>query len=256
MYRFYIEGASLEKSFQNGGLFVLDKPEVIHQLRHVFRSRAGEEIILFDGDGYDYIGEVTGVGDRKSKKFGAGVIRVSEKGAGVESMHIQLKEKLKNSFVSNKILILNQSILKKDNFELVTEKATELGVSKIVPIISERSEKKGINEDRIKKISVEATEQCGRNLPPEILKILSLKDMLEKDSGFKIAFHLEGEPFHKEILKEKSNQPISIYIGPEGGWSENDLKTLGDHQVKILTMGAMTLRAETAAIAACTLILL
>jgi len=241
--RFYIPNGNLGKHFEKFETFLISNENIIHQIRTVFRFQGREEIILFDGGEYDFLCEIEDDNKKISRRH--------------EPIKINVKEKIKNKTNSKIEIILFQSLIKKDNFELVAQKATELGASKIVPVISERSEKKAINLERIKKIMIEATEQSGRSKIPSICAAVSLSDSFKSSSNLKFALNLEGQWFHNVIGGLKNNkEPVSIFIGPEGGWSDNDLKILKENSVEIVSLGEGVLRSETAAIAILSLLLL
>ena len=121
------------------------------------------------------------------------------------------------------------------------------------PIISERSEKKSVNFERAGKIIKEASEQSGRGSLPRIEQLANLEDALNNDF-VSIAFHPTSDKFNKDDFgKEKA---FGIFIGPEGGWSDRELKMFKEKEIKILSLGPQILRAETAAIAISSLLLL
>src|SRR5665213_2273877 len=128
---------------------------------------------------------------------------------------------------------LASAVVKKDTFEWIAEKATELGVSHIVPIMAERSEKKSLNMERLEKIIIEASEQSGRGDVPKIHPIVALPESFQyirgqdKD-GQMIAFHTEGD-FVQGLPLYKG--PTAVFIGPEGGWSEREIEAF--HKEKI-----------------------
>lgn len=153
----------------------------------------------------------------------------------------------------DKEIILCQSIIKKDKMEWVAEKATELGVSKIIPILSERSEKKNIDLKRLRKIMIEASEQCGRADVPEVGEIMNLESSIKNYGENAVFLDSSGVSIHKSnFLNLKS-----IFIGPEGGWSESEIERFkeanlpaGRAGMERLSLGKLTFRSETAAIAA------
>jgi 16S rRNA (uracil1498-N3)-methyltransferase len=152
-------------------------------------------------------------------------------------------------------IFLFQSIIKKDKFEWVVEKATELGVTDIVPVLAERSEKKDLNIERLRKIAIEASEQCGRGDVPMISTARrGLDECLTTDCQ-KMVLHLEGENFitAKRSLEE-GDGPIGVFIGPEGGWSPDEVEMFHKNNVPIYSLGKQVLRAETAAIATLSLV--
>jgi 16S rRNA (uracil1498-N3)-methyltransferase len=137
------------------------------------------------------------------------------------------------------------SILKRENFELVVQKATELGVSRIIPIIAERTVKTGLKMERLKAIAKEATEQSGRGVVPDISEPMSLTDALALP-GHKLFFHT-GTQAHPAL----SSDPALLFIGPEGGWSDRDVAAAVSAGCQVCSLGKRTLRGETAAIVAC-----
>jgi len=202
----------------------------------------GSEVILFDGSGMEFDVVIEKLSNRE-----AAIRLVSERKGIVPKSP---------STGSGRDITLYISLIKKDKLEWVVEKATELGVSKIVPIISERSEKKGFNLERARKIAIEASEQCGRADVPEIGEVVSLDETLEKAENV-VVFDSSGTPPASQSLgtlplikvREDGN-PTSIFIGPEGGWSEKEMERFKDSNMEILSLGKLTLRAETAAVVA------
>ena len=155
-----------------------------------------------------------------------------------------VKEKT-TALLQKKKVFLIQSIIKKDKFEWIAQKATELGVTDIIPVISERSEKRGLDEKRLQKIIIEATEQSGWGRVPTLHEITSLEEVLQKLEGQKVsvyALDMDGTAYEKE------QGSVAICIGPEGGWGEQDKKICEKYSVKSISIGESVLRAETAAI--------
>lgn len=226
--------------------------DLVHQIRRVFRMKEGDHIILFNGTGFDYECKIDGFGDG-SKISSNNCIRlhvISTKRSRINPQHK---------------IFLCASVIKKDKFEWIVEKATELGVTDIVPVVSHRSEKKSLNRTRLEKISVEASEQCGRGTIPMIYPVMGVADVaafLEKEHGRegevnKLAFHTEGERFGggraSKIFREESD--LAIFIGPEGGWSDEEIAMFHRQGIRILTLGDQILRAETAAVSALSLLM-
>ena len=230
LHRFYL------KNLITGDTFDITDRDLIHQWRSVFRYNVGSQVILFDGSGTEYLCMISSLRNL---------------GATVEV--IQKKKMEKNA---RKNLWLCLSIIKKDNFELVVEKATELGVTNIVPVLSERSEKKNLNMERLQKIAIESSEQSGRGDIPIIHEVVELSDLIKNDKlpKEKIVLHPEGE-YIGEFL-EKNPRELAIFIGPEGGWSDREMKEFSEHNILAISLGSQILRAETAAIAVSSLLLL
>ncbi|MDP2684790.1 MAG: RsmE family RNA methyltransferase [bacterium] len=163
---------------------------------------------------------------------------------------------------TNKNITLYQALLKKDNFEWVLQKCTELGVNKIVPIVTDNTIIREISKNkmaRYEKIVVEATEQCGGHKPPTISEAIKFDNIIKEISqqpGIKI-IPWEGEKTTKiyNIYKSDENE-YHIIIGPEGGFSTSEIKMATENNITPVSLGTRILRAETAAIATVCLILL
>lgn len=201
--------------------------EIIKQVRNVLRMEPGETIILFDGKGME-----------------AEVVIESINSQAIVC-NIVSKKKLEEI---GKSVSLYLAILKKENFELSVQKAVECGVSKIIPVITERTVKTGLNMERINKIIREAAEQCGRGLLPEILPTMSFPDALVDGGGSdeKTIFHLVKE----EYAPNRNAKSASIFIGPEGGFTDKEIELAKNSGYSVVSLGALTLRGETAAIVA------
>lgn len=215
---------------------VINDVSLIKQWTNVFRYTINDLVILFNGDGNDTTFSIVSI-DKKEC--------------------VLTRTEQMPSFIPNKKVTLFLSCIKKDNFELVAQKVTEIGVTSIVPIISERSEKKNLNHERLKKIVIEASEQCGRGDIPVISSIVSLEESLAKVlkdlSTTSIVLQMNGSSW-KDFITQKSKDGISslnLFIGPEGGWSPSEEALFKEHLVIPVSLGETVLRAETAAILAC-----
>jgi len=146
--------------------------------------------------------------------------------------------------------------VKKTSMEIILQKATELGIAKIIPIISERTEVKDLNIERAKKIVVEATEQSNQLNVPDIEEPQKLKDFINSLDGntnlFFADINTEKKIDNKIIEKSKK---ISVLIGPEGDFSPNEREMiLARDNVISFSLSKNILRTETAAISALSLI--
>ena len=203
-------------------------PEVVGQIRNVLKLKAGEQVLLCDGEMNEVIAEILAIGKE--------VIKVKV-----------IKEQRNENEPLRKVM-LYCAILKRENFELVVQKATEIGVAEIVPVITRRTVKLALKQERLEKIIKEAAEQSGRGVVPKLHEPIEFEKAVEqvKDKQ-NILFDSSGS-----IPASSSQLPasIAIWIGPEGGFDETEIaaaKTAGFH---IATLGKLTLRAETAAIVA------
>ena len=172
-----------------------------------------------------------------------------------ERVEVKFLKKVKEPQKKNKIE-LAICLVKKNPMEIILQKATELGVSKIIPIISERTEVKELNYDRAKKIVIEATEQSNQMFPPEILKVVKLKDFLKNlDQTTKLLF---GDVNSKDNLSTenfKNLKSLTVLIGPEGDFSPSEREfILSFSQVMPFTISKNILRSDTAVISAISLV--
>ena len=147
-------------------------------------------------------------------------------------------------------------LVKKNPMETILQKATELGVSKITPIISERTEVKELNLERAKKIIIEATEQSNQLTPPQISKTTNLKDFLKDlDSSTRLLFADVNSKYKLETEDIKKRQSVSVLVGPEGDFSPREreqILTLSN--LTSFTLSRNILRTDTAVISAISLV--
>ncbi|MDD6366216.1 MAG: RsmE family RNA methyltransferase [Stecheria intestinalis] len=155
---------------------------------------------------------------------------------------------------------LAQALIRREKMELILQKAAELGVTRIVPfessrcVVHARSEKADRQKERWNSILQEASEQCKRNRIPELENICSFGQLSGYSSELNLAAYENAygtSPFLLEVLKPAS---ITIVIGPEGGFSEEENAALNQMGFSSISLGSRILRAETAAISACALI--
>ena len=209
-------------------------PSLINQLRNVLRLHHGDKVILLDNSGSEFHVELVSFSPKM--------------------IHAKILKTEKNKNIPKREVTLFQSLLKKDKLEWVFEKGTELGVSRFAPALSERSEKKSFNVERAEKIIREAAEQSGRGTLPALHKVQNLKELMELSAKSPVAFHTEGEKIPDIFLS--SHEPVSIFIGPEGGWTEKEITFFKSKNIPIYCLGTQVLRAETAAVSALSLFLL
>lgn len=161
----------------------------------------------------------------------------------------------------NMNLTLYQSLLKRENFEIVIQKTTELGIKRIVPIVTSRTviTNPAINKlNRWQKIAESATLQSGRAVVPEVSDILDIKGLISAISEHdKVFMFYEKLDVLRCSVKPKllNKKNIGIIIGPEGGFSPAEVEELRGQRVEFMTLGPRILRAETAAITAVSIIM-
>ncbi|MES2215722.1 MAG: RsmE family RNA methyltransferase [Patescibacteria group bacterium] len=236
LHRFYTT-----EELAPGKQITIDSAELCNQVRRVFRLKTGDEIILFNGTGFDYLVKIANYNDSGKMTHDNSMV-----------VDIDTAPPTRSRFQPDRKVFLYAAVVKKDTFEWIVEKATELGVTDIIPVMAERSEKKNLNEERLKKISIEASEQSGRGDVPVIHSIISLEDSVAQvASGNKIqtvVFHIDGEKFSRDSISK--NEPVACFIGPEGGWSEREVELFHKNGLQMRSLGTQVLRAETAVIAA------
>lgn len=202
-----------------------------HYLRSVLRVKQGTELFVFDG---------------QNGEFSAVVSVLEKKDAQIQICRL-LKEQPEQRDVR-----LYFSPLKRDCTEMVVEKATELGVTQIVPVITEYTSVKHVNTARLRLIAVEACEQCRRLDVPEITEPVLLKDLLAEQNETKpLLIHLDETGRGKRATEVFENlTAVSFLVGPEGGFSEKERALIAKTpHTTGMDLGERILRAETAAIA-------
>lgn len=230
MRRFYAP----RENFRNEEI-VLGSDETRH-LRSVLRLGAGERIAVFDGAGAEFVCLI------KSIKKNETVLEI-------------LREVPVETFESKLDLILAAAPIKGDKFDLVIQKAVELGVSEFVPVLTARCDVKIKNpekkSERWRKIIVEASKQTGRAALMRIGEPTEFEFFAQNASGAKILFSERGgESFESIEASEEFQKPgkITAAIGSEGGWEEREIDFAGSLGFRIVTLGTRILRAETAVI--------
>jgi 16S rRNA (uracil1498-N3)-methyltransferase len=149
------------------------------------------------------------------------------------------------------------AVFKFDRMEWAIEKCTELGVSRIVPVIAKRTDShlsaaSAKRVERWRRIAMQAAEQSRRASPPEIMMPVKFGDAILPPYGLRIVLaESEEQTFLRDVLKRDADgSPVSLAVGPEGGWTEDELKAFRDAEWVSASLGETILRAETAAIAA------
>ena len=226
---------------QNVTSDLITRSSATAQWKKVFRFGPGDCVILFDGTGKDFTCEILEYKGENGKEEEETVLKI-----------IEVRE---NNVKPVRNVSLFASIVKKDTFEWIAEKATELGVSDITPVIAERSEKKNLNMERLEKITVEASEQSGRGTVPTVRQAVPFFDAVGKvlaESAKRkqpaVAFDPSGIKFSQKAFEALAD--VAVFIGPEGGWSSDELAAFKKADIPVLSLGPQILRAETAVVSA------
>jgi len=212
--------------------------------RDVLRLTCGDEVFVFDGEGREYRCAVMEVTSR--------------------TMTVDIAEEVEPAKPESRLdLTLGIALLKSEKFDLVVQKATELGVTRVVPLLTERADVR-IREpqdakrklERWQRIALESAKQCGRARLMTIDEPVNFADALSEfrktELGIMFA-ERSGEPLN-ETLGAKPAKSIAALIGPEGGWADEEIEQARASHWKIVTLGGRILRAETAAIAVAVLL--
>jgi len=231
MSRFYVPTPQIEK-----GMLRIEGDEVKH-IRRVLRLKAGDEIIVFDSLGKEY------------------------KGMIIKETISSVVIKIQNIFLSKRDspldVTLAQSLLKGEKMDYLIQKATELGVKEIIPFFSSRSvpllEKSGRlkRHHRWGRIAIEASKQCGRGVVPKIESLQDYSEMLQIASPGSLRLILwerEGGRLKEVLERSKEKTRIFFIIGPEGGFSQEEVEEAKRSGFIPVTLGRRILRAETASL--------
>ena len=224
MRRFYAPKENFDKD-----KITLSLEETRH-LRDVLRLSEGANINIFDGAGKEFLCEIETIARKES------VLKI-------------IKEVAPVSPESELDLTLAVALLKGEKFDLVLQKAVELGVTKFIPMNTKRSDVKLKDSEkktgRWQKIALEAAKQCGRaklmqiELPQEFTK------SIKSSEGAKVLFSERNGTVFANLKPDKK---ITAFIGPEGGWDDSELEFAASNGCQIITLGGRILRAETAVI--------
>jgi 16S rRNA (uracil1498-N3)-methyltransferase len=230
MRRFYAPQQNI-----SGSRITLDVDETRH-LRDVLRLKIGDAASVFDGGGNEFACMIESIQKKQSILNIVGLVEAPAAESPLD-------------------LTLAVSLLKGEKFDLVAQKAVELGVIMLVPIETVRSDARaGDGEkrrDRWQKIALGATKQCGRSKLMQIAKPISFKEFAnttEKPAYF--FTERGGSPFPKAVAEQK----ITAVIGPEGGWEDSEIDLARQCGFELVTLGRRILRAETAAISVAALL--
>jgi 16S rRNA (uracil1498-N3)-methyltransferase len=234
-HRFYATPSQSDRSS-----ITLDSDES-HHLSRVLRLGEGARVFVFDGIGNEWECEVS---------------RVS-RGA----VELNLIRRLDDVVESPLNLTLAQALIKGDKFDWVVQKATEFGVTRIVPLITDHSEPRSAGDradrrlERWRRIAHESVKQCGRRKQVEITDPANFADFCQIEAGKSNLIFSErgGLKLRDVVAKLGSISQLGLFVAPEGGWSESEMQLSGKSGFIPVHLGSRILRTETAAIAAVTL---
>ncbi len=227
----------------SGDTILVTGQEAKH-ISRVLRMQEGDMLILFDGSGMEYLCRISGMEE--------------------EGVTVCVEEKKQSDRELPVNITLCQAVIKSDHLDYVVQKCTEAGVFAFLPFLSERCVKRPDEKsahklwEKEKRVALEAAKQCGRARVPEVSRILSFEELkaeVLQAKGLKLlAYENEKNTTIKEVLKQNPAQDILLIIGPEGGFSEREVRGLCEAGAVACTLGKLILRAETAGLVAAAMI--
>jgi len=231
-YRFYAPPLSF------AGVSVKLDADEAHHLTRVLRLGSGARVFVFDGEGGEYECEVARIAKHE--------------------VELNLLRRLDDAVESPLQLTLAQALIKGDKFDWVIQKATELGVTRIVPLVTDHADVKRAEEragqrlQRWRRISLEALKQCGRRRLVEICEPAPFDDFCGSTARSACLIFSErgGESLAEVSAKLRDVNQLSLCVASEGGWSDHELRKAASCDFTPVSLGTRTLRTETAAIVA------
>ncbi|MBI4468631.1 MAG: 16S rRNA (uracil(1498)-N(3))-methyltransferase [Acidobacteria bacterium] len=218
--------------------------EQSHHLARVLRLGIGDEVEVFDGEDHVYRCTVLQIDGGKTK--------------------LSIDARLSKSAEAPVRITLAQALVKGEKFDWIVQKATELGVSSIVPLATEHADLRlGADQaarrvERWQRISLEALKQCGRSRLVSFTLPLSPQDYVSsrspEDGPMLVFTERGGLPLPELLHGQREPERFAVVIGPEGGWGESERSLLQAHNGRFVTLGPRILRTETAAVAALSLL--
>ena len=212
-------------------------PDAVNHLVNVLRLKSEHPIVLFNGDGNEYSAQLLQVEKRRAV-------------ASVDA-------KLSISVESSLSIHLGQGVSRGDRMEWVIQKAVELGVTEITPILTERCTVK-LNEQRWEKklqqwqkVVISACEQCGRNTLPVLHPVTDMQEWISQSTGqLRLTLHPKAEKSARHLSLPSAG--VRLLIGPEGGFAESEVYATEQAGFQTIQLGPRVLRTETAALASIT----
>ncbi|HOC37852.1 MAG TPA: 16S rRNA (uracil(1498)-N(3))-methyltransferase [Thermodesulfobacteriota bacterium] len=212
--------------------------ESLRKMRTVLRMRPHDHLVVFDGSGNEYHCEIVSLSQKESE---LAIIRKEQ----------PLSE-------PSQEIILGQALPKADKMAFIIQKAVELGISAVFPILTERTVPRydpgrlQAKIQRWQKVALEASQQSGRVLVPEVKPVMPFDSIvtLPDSDSLKIILHKESNarPLKAILQMSSRRQPIFVLIGPEGGFTPEEIALASGHGFEVASLGSRTLRTETVAL--------
>ena len=210
----------------------------VHYLINVMRKKIDDSILVFNSVNGEFLAKISEIYKN--------------------TIIIDIIKKVRDVKIENDIWLLFAPV-KKSPTEYIVQKATELGVSKIIPIITERTITKNLNLNRMQDIAIESSEQCDRITIPEICAVKKLRDLIHNWDNDRIIFFCDETKRNNDVVKIdfqnlSTKSFAAILVGPEGGFSANETNYLREKKfIRPIDLGPRILRSDTAVIAALSL---
>jgi len=209
------------------------------QHRHlstVLRARVGDQVVLCNGDGFDYMGIIQSI----QKNF----------------TNIKVIKKVENLAEPTFVVDLFFGVLKSsDKIDFIIQKSVELGVARLIPFVSHNTVAKDVNNNRLQKISNEALKQCGRSNKVMVEKTIDFDQMIDRLKEYDLvlwayenANQTDDISTVWQTVQSSVDKKIALIVGSEGGFTDSEVDTFKQKEIKPITLGKRILRAETACI--------
>lgn len=222
LHRFFDDFNEKEK------YIVITSSNVVHQLTHVLRIKKQEKFILCNGKGKEVLVQVRDI--HKT------------------NIEVEVIETFESIPEPQRKVTLYAALIKGEHFEMIIEKATEIGIYEIVPIITHRTIKLKVKTDRLQKIIQEAAEQSGRGRVPLLQDPVSLKEAILQAAKHEQIFFCDFQAPSLFGVNLKNTRSVGCFIGPEGGWDDQERELAHQEGLIPVSLSHFTFRAETAAI--------
>lgn len=235
MYRFYVENENIKEKE------ILITGSDVNHIKNVLRMRIDERLIICNGQGKDFYCIIADM--------------------SLDCIRVQIEEVVETASELKTKLYLFQGLPKKDKMELIIQKAVELGVYEIIPVITKRTivkiedkKKEQKKMERWQSISLSAAKQSMRGLIPTIKEPMSYKEALKYAKSLDASVipfeHAKGMEETKKLIQQmKGKQSVGIFIGPEGGFEDDEIENAISEGITPITLGKRILRTETAGLA-------
>jgi len=233
MSRFYVP----PENVKNNLIYITG--DEAHHIKNVMRLKESDSVVVFDGTGREYTGFIK---ETQPKKV---IVEIIKTKVPITSKHAEIT--------------LAQAIPKKSKMDFIVEKATELGASAIMPILSERTvvrldgDKSKSRCLRWQKVATQAAKQCGRHDIPKVARLekfyFALDRMPNYDIGLLACLSEETERIKNAISRFEGGK-IILFIGPEGDFTPDEITMAKNAKCRLITLGRLVLKSDTAAISA------